>query len=111
MYWVKYHLNHLRDWRRAVEAVSRALKDLAADAEAYVIGGAAEGRLTALSDIDVLICVGSSRSRGELARLRRRILARAMDEYGLPWDYPVELHVYAREDCEGILKRARKIQL
>lgn len=108
MYWVKYHLNQLRNWRRAVEAVSRALEDLTVEAEAYVIGGAAEDRLTVLSDVDVLICVDSSSSREGLAQLRRQVLAKAIDEYGLPWDYPVELHVYLREECEQMLKKARK---
>ncbi|MGC8848904.1 MAG: hypothetical protein ACP5QI_00320 [Candidatus Bathyarchaeia archaeon] len=59
----------------------------------------------------MLICVGPSCSREELAQLRRRVLARAMDEYGLPWDYPVELHVHAKGEREEILKRTGKIRL
>ncbi|MBS7655496.1 nucleotidyltransferase domain-containing protein [Candidatus Bathyarchaeota archaeon] len=110
MYWVKYHLNYLRNWRKAVEAISKALKDLAVEAEVYVVGGAAEGRLTVLSDIDVLICVSSSSSREELAQLRKQVLAMAMDKYGLPWDYPVELHVYVKEECKEILKKAKRAQ-
>lgn len=70
--------------------------------------GVAEDRLTVLSDIDVLICVSSPSSNEELARLRKRVLAEAMDAYGLPWDYPIELHVYAKGECEKILKKARK---
>ncbi|MGC8961743.1 MAG: hypothetical protein ACP5K1_04790 [Candidatus Bathyarchaeia archaeon] len=38
-------MDHLRNWRRAVEAVSRALKDLGVEAEAYVIGGQRRGGL------------------------------------------------------------------
>lgn len=93
-----------------MEAISRAVEDLAVEADVFVIGGAAEDRLTALSDVDVLICVRSPGSREELARLRKRVLARAMDEHGLPWDYPVELHVRFKEECGEILKKARKVR-
>lgn len=32
-------MNHLRNWREAVEAISRALGDLEVEAEVYVVGG------------------------------------------------------------------------
>ena len=54
------------------------------------MGGVAEGRVTVLSDIDLLVVV----PRGRLGRrLYAEILSVAMDRYGLPLDAPVELHI------------------
>lgn len=109
MFWVKYHLEHLRNWRKAVEAVVKAVEDLKLDAEVYVVGGAAEGRLTILSDVDVLICV---RGWGEdLRMIRKKVLAKAMDNYNLPWDYPIELHIYPVEECLETLKYSKNLKL
>jgi predicted nucleotidyltransferase len=55
--WVRYHFEHLRRRWEYAEGVARAAKDLLPGAEVYVIGGVAEGRVTALSDIDVLVAV------------------------------------------------------
>jgi len=109
MFWVKYHLNHLRNWRRAVNAVAEALDDLEVDAELYVIGGAAENRLTVLSDIDLLLCVKETYERSGLGRLRRRLLALAMDKYGLPLDYPIELHIMTIGECREQLNRLGEV--
>ena len=108
MFWVRYHLRHLKAWREAVKAVANAVKSLGLDADVYVIGGAAERRLTVLSDIDVLVCVDESCGVGPW-ELRRRILTRAMDEHGLPWDYPIELHILVRRECEKLLKSLKVI--
>jgi len=88
--------------------VADAVKSLGLDADVYVIGGAAERRLTVLSDIDVLVCVDES-CGVDLWELRRRILTRAMDEHGLPWDYPIELHILVRRECEKLLKSLKAI--
>jgi hypothetical protein len=55
LYWVKYHLNYLRVWRDAAKSIARATRSIEPDVEVYVIGGAAEDRLTVLSDIDVVL--------------------------------------------------------
>lgn len=106
MFWVRYRLEYLRNWRSAVEAVAKAVQDVEPNAWVYVIGGAAEDRLTVLSDVDVLVCVEpKGRSLGEL---RRRILITAMDRYGLPLDYPIELHIHTPTGCKEILKHLKK---
>jgi len=66
--WVRYHFEHLRRWREYAESVCRAARDiLGRDVEVYVIGGVAEERTTALSDIDILIVAGKlPRDRKEL---------------------------------------------
>ena len=109
MFWVKYHLEHLKNWRKAVEAIVKAVEDLRLDAEVYVVGGAAEGRLTILSDVDVLVCV---KKEGEdLRELRKQILVKAMDKYGLPWDYPVEIHVHPVKECLEIIRYSKNLKL
>jgi len=108
VFWVKYHLRHLKAWREAVRSVADAVRSLGLDAKVYVIGGAAERRLTVLSDVDVLVCVDES-CGADPWELRRRILTRAMDEHGLPWDYPIELHIHTGRECEKLFKSLKAI--
>jgi predicted nucleotidyltransferase len=111
MFWVKYHIDHLRRWREAVKAVERAAKDVNKEAKVYVIGGAAEGRLTVESDVDVIVCIPVSADEDEARRLRKEIMKRAIDVYGLPWDYPVELHLYEEKECKELLKRLKYVEV
>ncbi len=88
--WVRVRFRHLRRWREYAAMVARAARDVVPGARVYVVGGVAEGRVTVLSDIDILVVV----PRGRLRRgLYTEIMARAMDAYGLPFDAPVELHI------------------
>lgn len=50
----------------------------------------AEGRVTVLSDIDILIVVPKGTPR---KGLYAKILSLAIDKHGLPFDAPVELHI------------------
>lgn len=90
----------LLQWPRYVPAVWRAARDLLGeDVEVYVAGGAAEGRLTVLSDIDVVIVSPRVPREGrERVRLTLEIRDAAVTRYGLPWDYPVDLHLYTPEE-------------
>jgi len=85
-------LQILRGWRRYAEIVARAARDVCPDAEVYLIGGAAEDRLTVLSDIDILVVVPRKLDYGSAVELKERILEKA-EELGLPLYAPVELHV------------------
>jgi len=104
MSWARYVWSQLKMWREAVKAVAAAVRDLGLNADVYVIGGAAEGRLTVLSDVDVLVCLRNpeQKHRG----LAGEILWRAVDKFNLPWDYPVEIHVVGEEECQLYLKRS-----
>jgi len=109
--WAKHHLEHLRRWREAVEAIAKAIRDLGIKAELYVIGGAAESRLTILSDIDVLLCLEEGLGPEDLWALRRKVLGVAMDKYGLPIDYPVELHIWDKKTCSKTLRREKAVRV
>ena len=67
-------LARLLRWREYVEAIARAAEDLlGGGVEAYVVGGAAEGRLTAASDIDVVVVTSKTpRSARDKVRLVHR---------------------------------------
>ena len=111
MYWAKYHLQHLRRWREAAEAIARAVEDLNIEADVYVIGGAAESRLTTLSDVDVLLCLKGRVEAEDLSTLRRKVLEVAMDRYGLPIDYPIELHIHDEKTCSEILQHGKALRI
>jgi len=108
MYWVKYHLRYLRILREAVKAVARAVQDLDPLAEVYIVGGAAEDRLTVLSDVDVLVVTSRTLDSKSLNEFRRAIYARAVDIYNLPWDYPLEIHIMSREEFDEAFAKRRK---
>jgi len=59
--------------------------------------------LTVISDIDVLVCLRSEdvKRRGLLGE----ILWRAVEKFGLQWDYPVEIHIVKASECTSYLKR------
>jgi len=108
VYWVKRRLKYLRMWRETAKAIARAVKDLDPLAEVYVVGGAAEDRLTVLSDIDTVVVPSRPLDSKAVDQLRREAYARATDSYNLPWDYPVEVHIMQREEFEEVLLRRGK---
>lgn len=98
----------MREWRRYVEAAARAVEEILPGAEVYVIGGAAEGRLTVLSDVDVLIATSRRLSDQERRRLKADIIW-AAGKYGLQWDYPVDLHIIHESGMPHYKRRARRM--
>ncbi len=111
----KYMYNtykRLREWRLYIKAISKAARSVVGDnVEIYVFGGAAENRLTALSDIDVAVVLPYEPSPKERLKLKQDILIKAIDEYGLPWDYPIELHVVGPERFKEIKRYSKVIQV
>lgn len=101
-------LRILSSWRRYVKAVHEAVKAVVPDAEVYVIGGAAEGRLTVMSDIDVLVVLHERPPFERAVELRSKIIERA-EELGLPIYAPLELHIAGREDLRKYAERGRVI--
>ena len=111
MLWARIHLRHLRMWREAARAIAEAVKELGLRAKVYVVGGAAENRLTILSDVDVMVCLDEEKTWRELRAIKHAILGKAFDEHGLPIDYPIDLHVYGPQDCSRILSRYKHLRL
>ncbi|MGC8983384.1 MAG: nucleotidyltransferase domain-containing protein [Desulfurococcaceae archaeon] len=110
MSWIRYHVNYLKMWRKAAEVIAKAAEEAGLRAEVYVVGEAAEGRLTVLSDVDVVIAVHGEPSADEAKGIRRLVLRLTIDHYGLPWDYPVEVHVMGYEEFKkAFIDRGKKV--
>ena len=97
----------LREWRRIIYSVVKAVKKLYPEAEVYLIGGVAENRITIESDVDIAIVFKSSLSRDS----RIGILTRIWDEIDgtVPMYYPLEIHVLSINEFMKI--KGRKIKL
>ena len=104
-------LRRLLQWRRYVPAVARAARELLGPGtRVYVAGGAAEDRITILSDIDVVIVSpGVPRDPVERRRAALEIRDLAVTRYGLPWDYPVDLHLYTPEEFREARRLYRRL--
>jgi predicted nucleotidyltransferase len=74
------------------------------------VGGAAEGRLTILSDIDVVIALPYEPSREETIDLIEKVFEEA-EEQGLPLHAPVELHVVGPRGLQRLLKRSKAVKI
>lgn len=74
-----------------------------------MFGGVAEDRVTVLSDIDVLVILSRTLAGEEISDPRSRILVRAMDIYGIPFDASVELHVADLERAQRYLRHVRRL--
>ena len=71
-------------------------------------GGAAEGRLTAVSDVDVLVVLPREPGPRERLRAKLRIMEEAFRS-GLPLDYPIDLHVTGPRGLEAYRRHARRL--
>ena len=89
----------VKTWRWAARIVAEAAKSLYPDARVYVAGGAAEGRLTPLSDVDVVVVLSRRPTPRERIEVKLAIMREAFRR-GLPIDYPIDLHVIGPEDLE-----------
>ena len=103
---VEGRLKLLKKWRTMALKAAAAIKRLYPQAEIYLFGGAAEERLTVLSDIDLAVVLDAEPgSRGE-------ILARIWEELekeGIPQYYPLEIHVLTRDEIARL--RGVKIRI
>ncbi len=108
--WIRYRIERLRAWRRAAESIAAAVRDAGLKGRVYVIGSIAEGKATVLSDVDILICIEEP-LKVEEGELRKTILLRAIDSYGLPLDYPADLHIMDQEGCRELLERVKSVEI
>ncbi len=105
---VKWYLEIASTWRKAAAIVAKAARTLYPEARVYVFGGAAEDRLTATSDVDILVVLPEDPSPAERLKAKIDIMLRAFD-LGLPLHYPIDLHVVGPKGFKEYLKHVRKL--
>ncbi len=102
-------LRMLLKWRHYVKILCEAVRKILPDAEVYVFGSAIQSELTAVSDIDVLIVSRKvPKTFGECSKIRSKIRKEA-EKLGIPWDYPLEIHLATPEEAETYKKLAKKM--
>ena len=92
-------LRALRRWRDHATLIACAAEKALPGIPVFIVGGAAENRLTAFSDIDVVIVLPRKPSFEEAIDLRTKILEEA-DKLGLPLTIPIEIHLIDREELK-----------
>ena len=114
--WARFALNHysrLKRWRDYAASIAKACREILGRhcRSVYVVGGAAEERLTVLSDIDVVLVVDEQRLKTleNIVRVRRRA-----EELGLPVDIPVDIKILVEEEFmeltrKGVYRRVVRI--
>ena len=99
-------LKLLSNWRTIATIAASAIKELYLDVEIYVFGGAAENRLTLLSDIDIAIVLEDPpEDRAEMLAKIWEIL----EAKGIPQYYPLDIHILSKKEFEYL--RGTKIKL
>ncbi|MCD6591676.1 MAG: nucleotidyltransferase domain-containing protein [Thaumarchaeota archaeon] len=90
-------LKHLKNYRKIAEKIKGIARRRCRNARVIVFGSVVENRVTALSDIDVLIiCDLDKEERVKLkAEIRRQ----------LGYDVPVELHIASEEEFRRWYRR------
>ena len=107
---VETRIQLLRRWKDVTAKVASAVGKLYPDAELYLVGGAARGLLTVLSDIDIAIVFDRAMDSGE----RTSIVARVWEELeriGVPTYYPLHLLVLSRDELEKLGGERKKLSI
>ncbi|MET1128862.1 MAG: nucleotidyltransferase domain-containing protein [Thermoproteota archaeon] len=112
--WVsRYMVERLRmlgDWRRYARIIAKAACQVIPGARTYVFGSAASGNLTSLSDVDVLVELPREVKPLERLELKLSVFEKAV-ELGLPWDYPVDLHVAGPAEAAWYKGRSKIVEI
>jgi len=90
-------LSHLKNYRDIARKVKKIVRERCGDARILVFGSVVEGKVTALSDIDILVICDLDRD--ERVRLKSEIYRR------LGYDLPVELHIASEKEFQGWYRR------
>lgn len=99
-------LKLLSNWRTIATITANVIKELYSGADIYVFGGAAENRLTLLSDIDIAVVLE------ELPKDRAEMLAKIweiLEAKGIPQYYPLDIYILSKKEFEYL--RGTKIKL
>ena len=90
-------LEHLKNYRKIAKKIKEIARKKCGNARVIVFGSVIEGRITALSDIDVLIICDLDKE--QRIRLRTEIIKK------LGYDVPVELHIASEEEFRRWYRR------
>ena len=101
---VEGRLKLVSKWASMVSKAVRVIKKAYPEASVYLIGGAAESRLTVLSDVD-LVVVFEGQPPDRAAVLAR--LWELLEAEGVPPYYPLEIHILGSRELEK-LRGAKK---
>ena len=100
-------LQKLLKWREYIPALREAISQVLPDAEIYIIGGAAENRLTALSDIDVLIITDKPPENPmKKAEITSKIREK-LEEKGINHSYLYQFHIKDKKQAQQLLKTTK----
>lgn len=100
----------IQQWRKYIGYVVEAVCKVLPNGIVYLAGGAARGRLTALSDIDVVVVVPHPLKPSERLELKLKIIDKAFEK-GLPIDYPLDLHVVDEYSLERYKRIGKLVEL
>lgn len=101
-------LQMLRRWRKVVSELVEVVGRLYPEAKVYLVGGAAEDRLTVLSDVDVAVVFNRKLGGEERAEILARIWEE-LEKRGVPSYYPLHILVLSEEELGRLL--GRKVRL
>lgn len=89
-------LEQLKNYKIVAREVKNIVRKLLGEVDVYVFGSVLEGKITASSDIDILIIVNDV-SREEICRIKT-IIYQSIDA-------PIELHIVSSREFENWYKR------
>ncbi|MEM1559187.1 MAG: nucleotidyltransferase domain-containing protein [Candidatus Bathyarchaeia archaeon] len=105
--WARYALERylkLKRWMDYRDVIVKACRDALGGKclHVYVVGGAAEDRLTVLSDIDVVVVVDdpSCKSLDNIVAIKGRA-----EELGLPVDVQLDVKISTEEEFKQLIDR------
>ncbi|WP_244403903.1 nucleotidyltransferase domain-containing protein [Pyrolobus fumarii] len=101
-------LKLLREWKKVVQVFASIVKMLYPESEVYLFGGAAEKRLTVLSDIDVMVVLRERVTPEKRVEVIARIWE-TLEKAGIPPYYPLEIHVVDPKTLEEYKRRGAKL--
>ncbi len=94
----------VKRWREHVRRIAQSARRILGDVDIYVFGSAVEGRITASSDVDLLIvCEKAPKDFEEYEDLKEGILKGA----GLDTRSPFQLHIVDKEGAKFYLENLR----
>ncbi len=94
----------VKRWREYVRRIADSAREVLGDVEVYVFGSAVEGKLTASSDVDLLIvCERAPEDFEEYEDLKEKVLKGA----GVSTRAPFQLHIVDKEGAKFYLENLR----